>query len=349
MERIPKRSRGLGAVLGGVVGDVLGVPYSYTAVPAQNRVLGMSGGGVHGLRPGYWTSCSDLSLIVGLVASKAQPAEPFGRQSHLDDISQLWFEWHRGGKEPSVLVGRVLQCAAVFAQDEDVLVPRALHLQRAAAQCYSQSYRADCSGSLTRAHMVAVATLDQSIEQAVLVTRQIHSLTHVDPDAGEAVVLWTLMVREACLEGTCEPRNWLAFVPDDRRDLWRDRIEAAELSAPRMFGQDDWSVHAFQSAWSAVFHSAMRGAWSPEERTAAFTRSMHSAVSFSTDCEVVASIAGGLAGALFGLDAINPRWLRALHGWPGWSGGDIMSLAERMMHLSSAADRASLVEARPSV
>jgi ADP-ribosylglycohydrolase len=45
------------------------------------------------------------------------------------------------------------------------------------------------------------------------------SLTHHDPEAGEACVLWCLAIRHAVLDGTLNIRNGLQHLPADRRQL----------------------------------------------------------------------------------------------------------------------------------
>ena len=54
---------------------------------------------------------------------------------------------------------------------------------------------------------------------------------------------------------------------------------------------------------------------------------LHAAVRIGDDTDTVAAIAGGLLGARWGASAVPWRWRRAVHGWPGRDGRDLVTLA----------------------
>ncbi|MYS43040.1 hydrolase, partial [Streptomyces sp. SID5998] len=47
------------------------------------------------------------------------------------------------------------------------------------------------------------------------------------------------------------------------------------------------------------------------------------------DTDTVAAIAGALLGARWGCSGIPLAWQRAVHGWPGLTGPDLVRLAVR--------------------
>lgn len=98
------------------------------------------------------------------------------------------------------------------------------------------------NGSLMRTSPVALAYLDD--EAGLLeAARAVSELTHYDPEAGYACVLWCLAMRHAVLTGELDPRLGLQHIDIERRDLWTSRLDAAEveeLSIPvdRVFSGD---------------------------------------------------------------------------------------------------------------
>jgi ADP-ribosylglycohydrolase len=100
---------------------------------------------------------------------------------------------------------------------------------------------------------LALAYLD---DEAALVeaARAVSELTHSDPEAGDACVLWCCAIRHAVLTGDLEARIGLQHIDIDRRDLWASRLDAAEASQPSDFTNNGWVVEAeaLQGAWSAI-------------------------------------------------------------------------------------------------
>ena len=74
------------------------------------------------------------------------------------------------------------------------------------------------NGSLMRTAPVALAYLD---DEAALVqaARSVSELTHYDPEAGDACVLWCLAIRHAVLTGMLDVRIGLPHIDAERRDL----------------------------------------------------------------------------------------------------------------------------------
>jgi ADP-ribosylglycohydrolase len=151
---------------------------------------------------------------------------------------------------------------------------------------------------------VALSALE-SREQTATNARAISRLTHLDEDGGDACVLWSDALRTVILTGDCEIRAALELIPEVRRCLWLERIEAAEKFEPFQFENNGWVVSAFQAAWSAVF------------RAESLSDGLERAVRAGNDTDTVAAIAGGVLGAKFGAGEIPKEWKESLHGWPG--------------------------------
>ncbi len=113
-------------------------------------------------------------------------------------------------------------------------------------------------------------------------------------------------------------RAQLDLVPAERRGRWGDLIDATEGRHPRDFEQaNGWIVRAFQGALAAV-----SGAATPLD-------AIERAVRGGNDTDTVAAIAGSLAGAVWGADALPASHAEGLHGWPGIDGTELARRARQ--------------------
>jgi len=204
----------------------------------------------------------------------------------------------------------------------------------AAAALHAQTGRTAGNGSLMRTAPVALANLDNpyKLQQAA---RGISDLTHADPDAGDACVLWCSAIRHAVLTGQLDVRIGLPYIPDERREVWQSRIAEAEQARPADFTTTNgWVVAALQGAWSAISATPV-----PAEDPAAgvfaadhLRLALEAAVRGGGDTDTVAAIAGGLLGAAYGASAVPWQWRLILKGWPGLNTHGLVALADRIIN-----------------
>jgi hypothetical protein len=175
---------------------------------------------------------------------------------------------------------------------------------------------------------VVLAYLDDELA-LVQAARAVSVLTHYDPEAGDACVLWCLAIWHAILTGLLDARIGLQHIDIDRRDLWASRLDVAEASQPSDFTNNGWVVEALQGAWSAITTTPI-----PQDDPASgvfrvdhLRLALDAAVRGGGDTDTVAAIAGGLLGAAYGASAIPAQWRRVLHGWPGMRTRDLVELA----------------------
>ena len=154
---------------------------------------------------------------------------------------------------------------------------------------------------------------------------QISALTHFDPEAGESCVLQCLAIRHAVLTGELDLRVGLPGLDRRRAELWRSRIDDAEVRTPETFTGNGWSVEALMGAWSAIAGS-----------TSDVRLPLEAAVQGGHDTDTVAAIAGALVGAKHGASAVPQQWREILHGWPGKTGDDLVEVGLRIVAAQSA-------------
>lgn len=164
---------------------------------------------------------------------------------------------------------------------------------------------------------VALADLHDA-EGLTEAAREVSALTHADPQAGEACVLWCLAIRHGVLHGTF--------------DGLRLALDEAEANPPELFDRNGWVVQALQGAWSAIARTPVppldpASGSSPGQH---LQHALAATVRGGRDTDTVAAIAGGLLGAVWGAAAVPPTWKRVVHGWPGLRAEDLARLGLRV-------------------
>lgn len=282
--------RAVGAILGMAAGDALGAGYEFGPPLPDDAVVEMRGGGTFQWAPGEWTD--DTSMAVPILRAVAEGRDLLDEATQ-DGIAAAWLGWAETASDVGI------QTRQVFA---GTAAPTAVEMRRSSQEVHDRQGRSAGNGSLMRTAPVALAYLDDGREDELeRAARAISGLTHAERDTGDGCVLWCLAIRHAIRTGELDVRVGLDRVAPH----WAGRVEDAERKQPRDFESNGWVVEALQGAWSAIHHgSTLRDR-------------LERAVRGGRDTDTVAAIAGGLAGAAAGSDAIPAEWRRILHGWPG--------------------------------
>lgn len=315
--------RAAGILLGMACGDALGAGYEFGPPLGPEVQVTMSGGGHFGWAPGEWTDDTSMAIAIAEVASKGLDLLCVQAQ---DLVAARWSSWAMSakdvGNQTRSVLGEARQAAARRGEEH----PTAADLAHAAQAHHSRAGRSGGNGSLMRTGPVALAFLDDP-DGLVRAAYELSALTHYDPEAGEACVLWCLAIRHAVLNGNLDGlRLALDQLPDDRKSVWSKRLDDAEAGVPADFEHNGWVVEALQGAWSAITIS--RAVAGSEARSAERLRTgLEAAVRGGRDTDTVAAIAGALLGGDYGASAVPAAWRRLLHGWPGLRARDLVALA----------------------
>ncbi|WP_068494942.1 ADP-ribosylglycohydrolase family protein [Pseudoclavibacter helvolus] len=300
--------RARGAVLASAVGDALGSQYEFGPSLSDETPVGF-GVGVFGHGIGEWTD--DTSMAIPILRANAA-GESLLDPSVLGGIVEAWRSWAVDAKDVGAQTRTVLSAIngpATEAQARD-----------AALGVHRNAGRSGGNGALMRTGPLALAYLADGSEEALVeAATRVTQLTHWEDDNADASVLWCLSIRHAIRTGELDVLGQVDALPDARRDRWRALIEEAQAtgSHPRDFAaQNGWVVRAFQGALAAV-----AGAATP---TDALERAVHG----GNDTDTVAAIAGALAGAVFGADALPAGLVERVYGWPELRGEDLVDLAD---------------------
>jgi len=318
-----QRDRAVGVLLGTAAGDALGAGYEFNGPLAANHPVDMIGGGLGSFEPGEWTDDTAMAVAIAEIAATGADLRS---GAALDALARRWYEWSRTAKDIGVQTSSVLSAAALEGMSADAV-------RAASAALHRRTGRTAGNGSLMRTAPVALAYLGDEAALAEA-ARTVSELTHFDPEAGDACVLWCAAIRHAVLTGALDVRVGLPLVDAGRRDRWAQRIAEAEAGRPADFsGRNGWVVAALQGAWSAIAHTPV-----PDDDPAAdrfradhLRLALEAAVRGGGDTDTVAAIAGGLLGAAHGASAVPAAWRLQLRGWPGIGTRELTGLAARIV------------------
>ena len=180
------------------------------------------------------------------------------------------------------------------------------------------------NGSLMRTAPVALPYLD---DPAALVeaARKVGALTHYDPHAQEACVLWSLAIRHAILHAELDVRAGLAYLDDEAAAYWTDRHRRGrELRTRTLPAQRLGSHGAPGGVVGDRPHARRRPTTTPVATSP--TASPPPSGSATTPTPSQRSPAR-CSGRGRGASAIPAEWRRLSHGYPGMRGERLVELA----------------------
>ncbi|MGY1592271.1 ADP-ribosylglycohydrolase family protein [Geodermatophilus sp. SYSU D00708] len=308
-----RSSRVAGALVGSAVGDALGAPFEFgppgrfTARfpgPARGSQTEMCGGGPW--EPGEFTDDTQMALLVATSLVE------------------------RGDLDEGDLFDQFRAWAAADPKDVGIQTREVLGSGRpwdvAAAEHYRRSWRAAGNGSLMRTTPAAIRFAREDREATMDAARRISALTHGDPSAGEGCAVFHELIRVALDGGDplAAIPSALEAVAAEHRDRW------ATVLAP------DWTPDDATESNGAVWPTLGQAVWALRHGRD-FAEVMRLVIDLGGDTDTVAAVAGGLAGAVYGMGGIPARWSSVVHGTVPGHGERVWRLAA-LQELAAALD-----------
>ena len=326
--RADREDRAAGVLLGAACGDALGVPYEFAARRSEDQVPGMVGGGLGPYAPGEYSD--DTQMAVCIAETLRDHDDPRSDPA-LEQTARAFLRWRRDGAsdigaQTAQILGGTEQTLSAEGTKSSAGAGAAETMARLSARMFGSGQRCAGNGSLMRTAPLALAHLDDP--RGLAETARLYSLlTHGDPLAAQACVLWCEAVRQAVVHGTYEGLHaGLDLLEPGARDTWAGHLAEAENAPPASFAPNGFVVRALQAAWSAIVHSPVE-AGAPDR----YTAPVQAAVRAGDDTDTVAAIAGALVGARWGRSAVPQGYLDAVHGWPGYRAGGLARLSGEIL------------------
>jgi ADP-ribosyl-[dinitrogen reductase] hydrolase len=266
----------------------------------------MCGGGSIGWEPGEFTDDTQMALLV---------ATSLVERDGLDD-ADLFARFSAWAAAEPPDIGN--QTRAVLGSGRPWGV--------AAAEHFARSGHAAGNGSLMRTTPAAIFFSRAGTETTMDAARRISALTHGDPSAGEGCAIFSELMRVALDGGdplSAVP-SALSLVAEEHRERW------AMVLAP------SWTPTDATESNGAVWPTLGQAVWALRHGRD-FAEVLRLVIDLGGDTDTVACVAGGLAGAVFGMGGIPSRWASVVHGRVPGSGDKVWRVAD-LQQLAAALD-----------
>ncbi|SHJ45367.1 ADP-ribosylglycohydrolase family protein [Desulfofundulus thermosubterraneus] len=286
-----------GGIYGLAVGDALGATLEFMdreQIRARYGVLReVVGGGWLNLRPGEWTDDTEMALAVAEGVIK-DPENP------VPHIGEGFLRW-RAADPPDI--GATIR-ASFHAYD------RLKDWHLAAEEVHERGGRTAGNGALMRTLPLAFAYPDAA--DLYVRCMEVARMTHWDPEAGLTCFIYCLTARELWSGMPFAEAYGLAL------DVMQDVVPRGEMedTASRLAGRlgdvAGWPEERLKPTGYTVdtLACALWCAANAESFEGAVVR----AVNLGGDADTVGAVTGGLAGVMYGYDAIPARWLDKFDG-----------------------------------
>ncbi|MCK9871653.1 ADP-ribosylglycohydrolase family protein [Nocardiopsis dassonvillei] len=320
------KDRAAGVLLGNACGDALGVPYEFASRLTQTQTPHMIGGGLGPYAPGEYSDDTQMAVCIARALAD-HPDKTIDNKQLLNAIATNFLTWRDNGATD---IGA--QTATVLRNTDRTGRHVADSMLTASREYWATGRPAAGNGALMRTAPLGLYELNDAASTANA-ARRVAELTHADPLAGDACVIWTEGIRHAVQRGDFGGiRQGVKLLPQQRRDWWNTRLDEAEAADPHTFTNNGFVVSALQAAWSAITrtpvptHDPAQGTFAADH----FRLALEAAVRAGHDTDTVAAIAGSLLGAHWGASAIPWHWQRIVHGWPNITSRDLTGLGTRL-------------------
>ncbi len=294
-----RHSRVLGSLYGLLVGDALGVPYEFhppAALPPLHEIDMEPPAGFwrahRGVPPGTWSD--DGALALALLDALLEVGRPDAAA-----IAERFVAWARDGHY--AVGGRRFDIGVQTSDSIERIEQGVSPLESGGTDEYSNG-----NGSLMR--VAPLALWHRGTDAELAEAAHLQSLpTHAHPRSLAACALLSLTLRRI-VDGSSVSDEALEDAAAALAAHYAERTPFAEelqglMDSPQRRSPTG-SGYVVDTLWSAMH--AVRGR--------DFEGALRAAISFGNDTDTTACVAGAIAGALHGIDAIPPRWMQALRG-----------------------------------
>lgn len=283
-------------VLGHALADAIGVPVEFKSRYELERspVRDMTGYGTHNKPKGTWSD--DTSMSLATIDSLKSGID-------YDDMMQKFCDWLYGAKYTAndvvFDVGNTTR-SALMAYKVLKLSP---------LECGEKDGYSNGNGSLMRIHPVCLYLYNLKLptKNKIKIIEEVSALTHAHARSKTgcgiyAFVLWELLnapEKASVIKGLEKAKKF--YQERDEINIYHRLFESDFITKPKEFIKSTgYVVHTLESAiWCLL-------------NTENYTDCILKAINLGDDTDTVGAVAGGLAGALYGIEGIPNNWLKQL-------------------------------------
>ena len=284
-------------MVGHAIGDALGVPVEFsTREELENDpVINMKGYGTYHVPAGCWSDDTSMSLCTLEILGK------YGLD--YNRIMENFGKWYHENKFTPT--GVTFDVGTTCSQ----AINSYFFGRLSAVECGERGERSNGNGSLMRIHPVVLylANKDMAIEEKIEIIHTVSALTH-GHDRSKigcgiyAFVLLNLLKNPSIDSVTDGLHKAAAFYKGKTEFCYYNRLVEKNfiITKRKDIESSGYVVHTLEAAiWCLL-------------TTKNYKDAVLKAVNLGDDTDTVAAVTGGLAGALYGYDAIPKEWRNKL-------------------------------------
>ena len=296
-------------MIGHAIGDALGVPVEFCSRESldSNPVTDMFGYGAHSVPKGTWSDDTSMALCALESLSK-------GKLDY-DDIMNNFCKWYYRGEFTSN--GSTFDVGGTCNEAINNYSKRGLPYDK----CGLADEYSNGNGSLMRIHPFTLFLINSGSHGKMFLLHideicRASALTHAHPRSKIACVLysfilWELIenpIKSSVINGLNNAYTALNHYCEGWEAHWEEYTELPHFNKLRRIeklGRDEIKSDGY------VVHTLEAAIWCLLT-TDSFEECVLKAVNLGYDSDTTAAVAGGLAGALYGYDAIPEEWRNTL-------------------------------------
>lgn len=281
-------------MLGHAIGDALGVPVEFSNRESleRNPVKDMIGFGTYNVPAGTWSDDTSMSLC-------ALDSLANGNVNY-EEIMKNFGKWYYDGDFTAT--GEVFDIGNTCCD----AIHNYFDLGYNATICGLANERSNGNGSLMRIHPFVLYAYYNGIngDEFVSLIMKASSLTHAHQYSLDGCVIYAYV-----LKGLLEYRiKDMVYISLKKAEHW---IRCRETYS-RILSGDISKIPISEIKSSGYVVSSLEAAIWCLLTTNSYSRCILKAVNLGGDTDTIAAIAGGLAGALYGMDSIPQKWINTL-------------------------------------
>ena len=285
-----------GVMLGHAVGDALGVPveFSNRSSLEAKPVTDMRGFGTYNVPAGCWSDDTSMSLCALESLSKGK--------IDYDDIMTNFCKWYYDGEFTAT--DEVFDIGSTCA----MAIDNYRYFGTAATKCGLSHVTSNGNGSLMRIHpFIKYAYYNNIKDDKLLYMIEMASrLTHAHDISIDGCIIYayilTELLRHPSKKSVYKGLNQAAEVVSYDSKRYYNRLIELDIATldKTEIKSGGYVVHTLEAAiWCLL-------------TTKTYEDCVLKAVNLGDDTDTVAAIAGGLAGALYGINSIPQQWINTL-------------------------------------
>ena len=284
-------------MFGHAIGDALGVPVEFRSREYldNNPVTDMIGFGTYNLPAGCWSDDTSMSLCALDILSKGT--------LDYNGIMENFCKWYDNGDfTPEGFLFDIGNTCSYAIYNYS-------HGKMHANNCGLFDIKSNGNGSLMRIHPFVLYAVYNGINNSDF-TRlivQASSLTHAHFISTDGCIIYAYVLREL-LRNPSKDSVYRALNEVSHDDIYYPPNKYYN----RLLCNDISKVNRRDIKSSGYVVDSLEAAIWCLLTTESYDECVLKAVNLGEDTDTVAAIAGGLAGALYGFDAINKTWLNTL-------------------------------------